>query len=271
MCFYNEFLSCQLPSTTCRYGKYQTMTCHTLSEVITTLDRIVAECTLQNSALGYFATLYRRVTLRVKAGILQEEFADNVRMETLVVLFANRYFAAYEGYRQQLPVTDSWKVAFEATQASGPIIMQHLLLGINAHINLDLGISAVEAAGDAPLETVKKGFDDINRVLSELVEEVKAKMSTVSPAFGFLMPLARKTDEKLVQFSIQTARDGAWRFAQRLRGEENRSMLVALRDQDICLLGGCLARPNRRLGWILRVIAWLEWRSVAANLRLLQT
>lgn len=49
--------------------------------------------------------------------------------------------------------------------------------------NLDLGISAVEAVGELPLDKVKKDFDDINRVLSELVEEVKTKMGTVSLLF----------------------------------------------------------------------------------------
>lgn len=221
--------------------------------------------------MGYFAVLYRRVTLRVKAGILNGEFEDNVRMEKLDVLFANRYLEAYNCYKAQLSCTNSWKVAFEAPKASGLIIMQNLLLGINAHINLDLGISAVEAAGQAPLDNVKKDFDDINRVLSELTEEVKTKMGTVSMLFGILMPLARKMDEKLVNFSIQTARDGAWRFAQRLSFEENRSTMIALRDQEISFLGNCLAHPNQRLQWILRIIAWFEWRTVGDNLRLLQT
>jgi len=61
------------------------------------------------------------------------------------------------------------------------------------------------------------------------------------------MPLARKMDEKLVNFSIQTARDGAWRFAQRLSLAEDRALMIALRDQDVCFLGGCLVRPNQRL------------------------
>jgi len=54
-------------------------------------------------------------------------------------------------------------------------------------------------------------------------------------------------DEKLVNFSIQTARDGAWRFAQRLSLAEDRALMIALRNQDVCFLGGCLVRPNQRL------------------------
>ena len=246
------------------------MHCQTIDEVLTTLDQIIADCIVQNNSLGYFAVLYRRVTLRVKTGILQGEFEDNTRMEKLDVLFANRYLEAYNCYQKQLTCTDSWKVAFEAPKISGVIIMQHLLLGINAHINLDLGISSVEAAGQTPLDNVKKDFDDINRVLSELTEEVKTKMGTVSMLFGVLMPLARKMDEKLVNFSIDTARDGAWRFAQKLSVAENRSILIAMRDQEISFLGGCLVRPRKRLQWILQVIAWFEWRSVGDNLRLLQ-
>jgi hypothetical protein len=246
------------------------MTCHTIDDVIAGLDQIVADCKATNCTLGYFAILYRRVTRRVKAGILTGEFEDKARMERLVVLFANRYLEAYAQNQQQLPPTSSWKIAFEATKEPNHIVMQHLLLGINAHINLDLGIAAVTAVDQEPLETIKRDFNDINRVLSELVAEIKMKMGQLSPAFGWLMPLAHKMDEKLVAFSIEEARDGAWRFAQRLSLQTDDAPLIMERDQKIYHLGCCLVHPNRRLQWIVNVIAWLEWGTVASKLQLLE-
>lgn len=242
-----------------------------IDEVIASLNKIVEDCKTTGSRSGYFAVLYRRVTLRVKAGILAHEFEDNARMERLVALFANRYLDAYAQFQQNQPVTDSWRVAFEAADGRGLIILQHLLLGINAHINLDLGIAAVVAAAPEPLETIKNDFNDINRVLSELVAEVKMKMGRVSPAFGLLMPLAKRMDEKLIQFSIQTARDGAWQFAQNLNFGKDDAALISGRDQKIVVLGNALARPNWRLRWILNGIGRFESKSVAEQLKLLET
>jgi hypothetical protein len=175
------------------------MKCKTIDEVVSTLDKIVADCKLRNDALGYFAVLYRKVTLRVKKGISQNEFENNLRMEQLDVTFANRYFEAYDAYQKKQPYSDSWKTAFEASKEKGHIILQHILLGINAHINLDLGIAAYDTVGNNSVQTIQKDFNDINRVLSELVDEVKNKMAQMSPIFKFLMPLANKKEEILIK------------------------------------------------------------------------
>lgn len=243
---------------------------NSIDDIIAALHKIVENCKATGNPLGYFAVLYRRVTMRVKAGIAAHEFEDNARMERLVVLFAGRYLEAFENFQQNGPVPESWRVAFESPQKGNLIVLQHLFLGINAHINLDLGISAVAAAQPQPLETIKKDFDDINRVLSELVEEMKQKMATVSPAFKFGMPLAQKMDEKLVKFSIEIARDGAWNFARKLHSQTENASLILERDRQIATLAHALARPNWRLQWILNGIRKLEWQSVNDQLRLLE-
>jgi len=68
----------------------------TIDEVLVRMDEIVEECKIRSSRLGYFAVLYRQVTRRIKEGIDLREFEDNARMELLDVLFAKRFFAAYD-------------------------------------------------------------------------------------------------------------------------------------------------------------------------------
>lgn len=65
-------------------------------------------------------------------------------MEMLDVIFAQRYISAYKNWKEGKPITDSWKIAFDFGKVKNSMIMQHLLLGINAHINLDLGIATLE-------------------------------------------------------------------------------------------------------------------------------
>ena len=44
------------------------------------------------------------------------------------------------------PVPRCWQVAFERGRTGDHVILQHLLLGINAHVNLDLAVAAAEIA-----------------------------------------------------------------------------------------------------------------------------
>src|SRR5690348_5441768 len=102
------------------------------------LDTIITDAKQRGDRTGYFASLYHKVTTSVKNGISRGDFENGERMAKLDVLFANRYLQALDNWRNSQTLADSWRIAFEATQKSFLLILQHLLLGINAHINLDL-------------------------------------------------------------------------------------------------------------------------------------
>lgn len=235
----------------------------TIDEVLSRMDEIVAECGQKNSRIGYFAILYRQVTRRIKKGIELQEFEDNPRMERLDVLFAGRFIDAYDTWKSGQQPTKSWDIAFESSKSSSYLVLQHLFLGINAHINLDLGISAAETVGSEPLEGIQKDFNQINSILAELVDGVKANISKVSPVFGLLIPLAKGRDEMLLNFSIQLARDGAWKYAGEYYSGVDREALIKDRDLNISNLANKLIRPGKFLSFIVKVIGFAEWKSVS--------
>lgn len=247
------------------------MECKTIDEVIITLDKIVEDCKTNNCPLGFFAVLYRKVTINVKEGILQNRFEDNVRMEKLDVFFANRYFKAYFDFKNNQTISKSWKAAFEAKNKESYLVLQHLLLGINAHINLDLGIAAVNAVDNQLLEGIRNDFNHINHLLSDMTEEVKKNMGSISPVFGILMPLAKQWDDKIIQFSITTARDGAWKFAQQLDiNKNNHETIIAERDRSIEKLAIALISPVRTLQWVLSVIRFFESKTIRSKIEILE-
>jgi len=246
------------------------MKCKNINEVIDKLNLIVEDCKKRQDPLGYFAVLYRKVTIRVKQGIQRNEFEDNQRMENLDVVFANRYFDAYELYQNKQICTQAWQTAFDAKNESGHIILQHILLGINAHINLDLGIAALDACNQQPIHYIQKDFIAINAVLSELVDDVKKNMGAMSPVYKWLMPLVKKTDEMLINFSIKIARDGAWDFATALSQNQRSEPCIHERDETVAMLGRKLRNPGTRLSWVLKAISLAEWRSVASNLAIME-
>lgn len=159
----------------------------TIDEVIQRLTRIVEDAKAKELRLGYFAVLYREVTISVKDHIEKGGyFDDNARMEKFDVNFANRYLTAYDQMQSGLKPTRCWDFAFQVTQQWWPITLQHLLLGINAHINLDLGIAALETVGPQGLPPLRGDFDRINALLADLVGDVEEKLAAVWPPLRWL-------------------------------------------------------------------------------------
>lgn len=239
---------------------------NTIEEVLIRMDQIVDECFANESKIGYFAILYRQVTRRIRNGILSAEFEDNPRMEVLDVLFAKRFIDAYELWKSFQTPTESWIMSFEASKNPNLMVMQHLLLGINAHINLDLGIAAAETMFGKNLNDLKNDFDKINTILAGLVDGVKANISRISPIFGILIPLAKGNDELLLNFSIQLARDGAWKYAGEYHADSNKEFQIQDRDKNIVALAKKLINPGKFLRFLIKIVGFAEWKSVSRTM-----
>jgi hypothetical protein len=219
----------------------------TIDEVIARLTDIINLSRQEPSRLGYFAALYRKVTISVKEGIHAGRFEDGARMERLDVTFANRYLEAYNLYRADQIPTQSWSLSFEAARHWRPIVLQHLLLGMNAHINLDLGIAAVETCPGDQLPPLQRDFNEINKVLAELVQPVQDEIGEISPWIGFLEKIDPSADDAIINFSMDRARASAWKFAMRLNsmGGDERIAAVKERDLDVAALGRLVYKPGR--------------------------
>lgn len=225
--------------------------------VVERLRAVVDEAIAQRDRAGFFAALYLRVTRAVRQGVRDGAFEDGPRMDRLDGLFAGRYLDALEAYRGGRALSESWRVAFDAGQSARPLILQHLLLGMNAHINLDLGIAAVEAVQGAPIATLRGDFMRINAILAQLVDPVESAIGRSAPVVFVLDLFAHRADEKLASFSIDVARDGAWAFAQALAAEpaepsERRAPAIAARDERVTAIGRSIASP----GPLLSLVTW---------------
>ncbi len=246
----------------------------TINQIITQLETIIADAIKTGSRVGYFAALYHKVTCKVKEGILAGEFEDGKRMERLDVLFASRYIAAYHQWQQKQPCSASWALAFGIFTKPRKMILQHLLAGMNAHINLDLGVAVVEVANEfnQPLSQVHKDFNSINTILSALTYEVINELNQVSPLLS-LAGLHAQNNSILIQFALGNARDGAWCFAEDLytRKEQDYLNLIASRDGDINKLGLGIINPVGILSFTVWIIHLFEWRNPSKITEVLST
>jgi hypothetical protein len=240
-----------------------------INEVIATLEAIMDECEQTENRLGYFAALYHRVTCRVRDGIKDNEFEDGMRMEQLDVIFANRYIQAWQLFKAGNIPTNSWQVAFAAKKKRRVLVLQHLLLGMNAHINLDLGIAAAELARQQSLPEVRKDFAAINGILAMLAGDVMGNLRKVSPLLSLMGLHQSRYNSILIQFSISNARDGAWCFAEELFSAEAdtcRQTLTA-RDKSIAELGKGILHVTGLMKITIWLIHLFEWRRPSRIIR----
>lgn len=228
-----------------------------IDEVIIRLGEIIDEAEQTNDPAGYFAALYQKVTIKVKDGIEQNFFDNGKRMEQFDILFALRYIEAWDAWKQNHLVTLSWQIAFECTNQNHLIVLQHMLLGMNAHINLDLGIAAAEASGEN-LEDIQEDFDKINEILSDLVHEVQDSLSSIWPFLKVLLRWSGKVDDYLVDFSMKKARDGAWKFAESYFNtpDKEKRQCIETRDKKVRDVVNVILKPGLLASlvlWIIRV------------------
>jgi hypothetical protein len=237
----------------------------TIDDVIAQLTDIVDATRKEPSKLGYFAALYRKVTIHVKQGIAAGRFQDGPRMEKLDVAFASRYLDALGAFRSGQPVSQSWRVAFNAANSWAPIILQHLLAGMNAHINLDLGVAAAQVAPGAELSSLQHDFNEINDILFSLVTGVEKEVASVSPWIGLLEKIGGKYDDVIVEFSMSAARKFAWDVAQALAPLTPEQQTIKIKELDLTasLVGIAVLSPPGFLRSGLLLIRARESSNVA--------
>ena len=223
------------------------MSHQTIDDVITRLDLILERCHERGSRLGFFPAMYRKTTLEVKKGIETGRFEDPARLERLDVVFAERYFQAFEKYQQGQVPTRAWNYSFQMGRSHYPSVIQHLLLGMNAHINLDLGISAAEISRSDDLSALKHDFDEINVILGELIDRIQEDLASVFPAVGALDELGGTMDERVFHFSIKRARNNAWRKAEilaQLSSEADAASHIRAFDRETVRLAKIICPPR---------------------------
>lgn len=233
-----------------------TLEAKSIDEVVTIMDDIIHDAMTNNSRLGYFAALYRMVTVVVRDKCNEGFFADNDRMRRLDTTFANRYFSAYDTFQQQIGMpSDSWTASFEQINNKTLLILQHLLLGMNAHIALDLGIATAEIADGDLSESLRADFFKLNNILAALVNVVQDEIGEASPLIHYLDKWAWNVDETVVGYGINLARDSALEFAEELVALEPEQWDGVIRARD-----NYIADISRRViadtGFPFRLMIW---------------
>ncbi len=225
-----------------------------VEDVLNLLGRCIETARAENTADGYFPLLYTWETRDIALAAEQGVFEAPEEARRMIVVFSNRYFAARRQFRAGEATAKAWSLAFHAARSSSALVVQHLLLAINAHINLDLPVAAAETG---------VGFPDYSRVdaiLARGVARIQGALNRTTFVLRLLDLFGGEFDEMFATFSLRAARRHAFEVARRLRGapESERTALIAEADQVAFSIGQRLLDPPLRDRILLAAVSLTE-------------
>lgn len=185
--------------------------------VIRDLKSITFDAFHQRDRMGYFSTLYWLTSERIKQAIEDGDFDDNAFVDTLDVAFAGKYFqacSAYRWYGLQGIASPSWQYAFQIAQDDVHLIFQHLIVGLNAHILVDLGLTVAETCSRLVIKDFHDDFMKISDILAEVISEAEGRVSQNTDLIMMINDIF--PTQPLTEFGLRAYRERAWDFALEL-------------------------------------------------------
>jgi len=247
----------------------------TIDDVVHTLGQIVDWSIKAESHIGYFAALYKRITLAIHQAVGDGVFDNGRLIEELDVAFGRRYFNALNAYfypDKYQDLTLPWGVTFVGDQDDQAIILQHMLAGLNAHITFDLGLGLLAVAGNS-LDMLTGDYHRVNDVLCAQIPGIVRVVDQLSPDLRWARWLI--PDEiGVLKRELTRLREGAWLFAIYMAMHRQSVRDKALHQEAwTAALSSWYLQPSGR--WspfprLVRVVAKHESDDVASNIRALE-
>ncbi|GIV88978.1 MAG: hypothetical protein KatS3mg055_1496 [Chloroflexus sp.] len=171
-----------------------------------------------------FLACYYRMTEHMLSAVERGEFHDSAWVNQLIGDFADYYFVALTAWEQGTGGPLVWQHTFACAARRDTAIVQHLLLGVNAHINYDLVLVLDDLLrpewphlAEYERQQRRSDYDKVNQVIALTIDRVQDEviapyahaMRILDRAFG---PL----DEWCTAHLIRNWRNDVWQQAMQM-------------------------------------------------------
>jgi hypothetical protein len=247
----------------------------TLDDVVAGLSALEQRFRAAGDRRAIFATLYIVVSAQMKAQVAARAFADSEWVHRYAVAFANLYRQALGRYEDGLStdVPKAWRLCFDAARGGATLVLQDMLLGINAHVNNDLPV-ALDTVSIAPDRELRyRDHAAVNAILGSVTERATERLAALyAPGFTSLDECAGQLDEIASAFSLEIARESAWEGAVALANARNpieRRLVTGMIGSRAAVLSRLLLAPSRNepaIAACRQIEAGPHWLTVLASL-----
>jgi hypothetical protein len=167
-----------------------------------------------------FLNCYLLMTEQMYQAVNQGRFKDGTWVMILLERFADYYFDALDQYNHKEKFTPKvWHFVHDSSDHSRMHVLQHLFLGINAHINYDLVLTLHDVISDewCSMDESMKAlrFHDhciVNDIIAETIDEVQDKVvERYAPSMDIIDKGMGRLDEKIFEWLIRRWRGEVWK------------------------------------------------------------
>jgi hypothetical protein len=246
----------------------------TLDDVVTGFADLERAFQANGDHRAIFATLYLVVSREMRDRVAQRAFLDPDWVHLYAVTFANFYRTALEAYDggHASDVPRAWRLCFDAAAARTGLVLQDMLLGVNAHVNHDLALALERISIDPDRDRRRSDHHAVNAVLAAVTERATARLSALyAPGLAGLDDCAGELDEMIGHFSLEVARDHAWESAVALtnaRDRRERDLTTRFVSSRAALIARLLLTPSRNRTFVAvcrRLEQGLHWPALLAG------
>jgi hypothetical protein len=172
---------------------------------------------------AYFVRVYMMMTQDVSDAVHgngdyagRRVFMDPDWIRGLSGRFATRYFESLD-ITEATPGCGAWKAAHDVGRTRRAVVLEDVLLGINAHINYDLAqaiaanLDPAELEDEAALRVRKFDHDQVNNLLKASINRIQdALADNYEPALRPADHLLGGLDERMSDAGLKHYREHVW-------------------------------------------------------------
>lgn len=187
--------------------------------VIERMQGLINRWVRKSDRRAIFLNCYQLMTQNILKELEDGEFKDPRWVEQLLHRFAEYYFDALDAYELNSPNTPAvWRQAHEAAIRQNTLVLQNLLVGINAHINYDLVLALVDVLepewASLPEAYRQQRYADhchVNDVIGWTIDDVQDNVvERLAPVMDYFDIILGPIDEWMASTLLTHWRDEVW-------------------------------------------------------------
>lgn len=185
-----------------------THTFRTIDDVMTQmrmLDEELVNTELQN--LIAFNHTYLIITETVSSRFGHHYFSDDALMQQLDINFAQYYFNPLKDYVAGKTIPQAWQILFDACKNNNLYQAIYMGMGVNAHVNNDLGQSLFDVVDD---EGYESDFNKVNKLIDLSIPKVIHSLKERSRLSNTTKNIALPLYTFILRKMIRRWRQNAW-------------------------------------------------------------